>query len=106
MWDVFLVSPKSGEVVNLTTTKEISEQAPVWSPDSKQVAYTAKPKDGASYEIDVIDVYSRHLRQITQNTPANLSNFGQMFTDDGKSIAYTQVRADGKDANIDRKSVV
>src|ERR1022692_5106594 len=40
VWDVFLVSPKSGEVLNLTTSKEITEQSPVWSPDSKQVAYT------------------------------------------------------------------
>ena len=34
-WDVFAVSPKTGEVQNLTTTKETSEDAPVWSPDSK-----------------------------------------------------------------------
>src|ERR1017187_7736617 len=86
MWDIFLVSPKTGEVLNLTTSKEISEQTPVWSPDSKQVAYTAKPKDGASYEIDVIDVYTRHVRHITQNTPEKLSNFGQVFAGDGKSI--------------------
>ena len=99
-WDVFLVSPKSGDVLNLTTTKEISEQSPIWSPDSKQLAYTTKPKDAASYEIDVIDVYTRHVRHLTQNTPANLSNFGQFFTQDGKSIAYTQARADGKDSNI------
>ena len=67
-------------MVNLTTTKEISEQSPVWSPDSKQVAYNVKPKDGASYEIDLMDVYTRHVRHITQNTPANLSNFGQVFS--------------------------
>src|SRR5450755_471653 len=100
MWDIFLVSPKTGEVVNLTTTKEISEQSPVWSPDSKQVAYTAKAKNGASYEIDVIDVYTRHVRHVTQNTPANLSNALPVFTHDGKGITYTQVRADGKDANV------
>ena len=28
-WDIFLVSPKTGDVVNLTTTKEISEESPV-----------------------------------------------------------------------------
>ncbi len=100
LWDIFLVSPKTGEVVNLTTTKEISEQSPVWSSDSKQVAYTAKAKDGASYEIDVIDVYTRRVRHVTQNTPANLSNVLPVFAHDGKSIAYTQVRADGKDANV------
>jgi dipeptidyl aminopeptidase/acylaminoacyl peptidase len=100
LWDIFLVSPKTGEVVNLTTTKEISEQSPVWSADSKQVAYTAKAKDGASYEIDVIDVYTRHVRHVTQNTPANLSNVLPVFAHDGEAIAYTQVRADGKDANV------
>jgi dipeptidyl aminopeptidase/acylaminoacyl peptidase len=99
-WDIFLVSPKTGDVLNLTTTKEISEQSPVWSPDSKQIAYTTKPKTGSSFEIDVIDVYSRHVRHVTQNTPANLSNFMPVFSSDGKSIAYTQVRADGKDSNI------
>ncbi len=100
VWDIFLVSPKTGEVLNLTTTKEISEQSPVWSPDSKQLAYTAKAKDGTSYEIDVIDVYTRHVRHVTQNTPANLSNVLPVFTHDGKSVAYTQVRADGKAANV------
>jgi len=29
-WDIFLVSPKSGMVVNLTKTREISEEYPVW----------------------------------------------------------------------------
>jgi dipeptidyl aminopeptidase/acylaminoacyl peptidase len=100
MWDVFLVSPKTGEVVNLTTTKEISETYPVWSPDSKQVAYIAKPKTGSSYEVELMDVYSRRARHITHNTPANLSNYWLAFAGDGKSIAVTQVRAGAKDANI------
>ena len=58
-WDIFVVSPKTGEVVNLTTTKEISEESPVWSPDSKQLAYTAKPKSGSSYEIDLMEFSTR-----------------------------------------------
>lgn len=99
-WDIFLVSPKTGEVVNLTTTKEISEESPTWSPDSKQIVYNVKPKDGSSYEIDVMDIYSRRVRHLTQKTAANLSNYAQGFSRDGKSIAYTQVRADFKDANI------
>jgi dipeptidyl aminopeptidase/acylaminoacyl peptidase len=99
-WDVFLVSPKSGEVLNLTTTKEISEESPVWSPDSKQVAYTAKPKSAASYEIDVMDVYSRHVKHITQNTPNGRSNFAPIFSRDGKFIVFTQSDPGGKDSNV------
>ena len=32
-WDIFLVSPKTGKVVNLTQTREIAEMNPTWSPD-------------------------------------------------------------------------
>jgi len=32
-WNVFLANTRSGEVVNLTKTKDVSEENPVWSPD-------------------------------------------------------------------------
>ena len=99
-WDIFLVSPKNGDVVNLTTTKEISEESPVWSPDSKQLAYLAKPKSGASYDVELLDVYTRHVRHLTQNTPAGFSNFSVVFAGNGQSVAVNQVRADAKDSNI------
>jgi len=98
-WDIFLVSPKTGEVVNLTTTKEISEESPVWSPDSKQVAYTAKAKSGSSYEIDLMDVYSRRVKHLTQNTPKGRSNFEPIFSHDGKFVVYTQADAGDKDSS-------
>ncbi len=31
-WDIFFVSPKTGQVVNITNTREISEESPTWSP--------------------------------------------------------------------------
>ena len=99
-WDIFLVSPRTGEIVNLTTTKEISEESPVWSPDSKQVAYTVKPRSAANYEIDLIDVYSRHVRHITQNTPNKRNNLAPMFSPDGKFLVYTQPDPGGKDSNV------
>lgn len=34
-WDIFLVSPKSGEVRNVTNTREIAEEDPAWSPDGR-----------------------------------------------------------------------
>jgi len=99
-WDIFLVSPKTGEVVNLTTTKEISEESPVWSPDSKQIAYVSKAKSGTSYEIDLIDVYSRRVKHLTTNTPKGRNNFGPIFSHDGKSLLYTQSNANGADSTI------
>ena len=34
-WDIFLVSPKTGQVENLTNTREIAEESPTWSHDGR-----------------------------------------------------------------------
>src|SRR5215472_3032781 len=99
-WDIFLVSPKTGEVVNLTTTKEISEESPVWSPDSKQLVYLAKAKSGSSHEVELIDVYSRRVKHLTQNTPKDRTNAGPVFSRDGKFLVYSVADAGFKDADI------
>jgi dipeptidyl aminopeptidase/acylaminoacyl peptidase len=99
-WDIFLVSPKSGEVTNLTMSPDSAEVNPTWSPDGKQLAYATKPKTGSSYEIDLIDVTTRHVRHLTRNTPKELSNNSPKFSRDGKFLAYTQSHAGGKDSNI------
>src|SRR5262249_47946988 len=52
-WDIFLVSPKTGQVVNLTNTREIAELYPTWSPSGRYLAYLVKPKSSSVYEIDV-----------------------------------------------------
>src|SRR5438477_6745210 len=58
-WDISIVSPKPGQVVNLTNTREIAEMGPAWSPDSRYLAYTVKPKTSSAVEIDVYDMVMR-----------------------------------------------
>ncbi len=99
-WDIFLVSPKSGEVTNLTVSPESAEVDPAWSPDSKQLAYATKPKTGSSYEIELIDITTHHVRHVTKDTPRELSNYNPLFSRNGKFIVYTQSHATGKDSNI------
>jgi len=99
-WDIFLVSPKTGDVVNLTTSENSAEEEPTWSPDGRQLAYITKPKTGSSFEVELMDVATRHVRHLTQNTAKELSNSGLIFSRDGKWLAYTQSHATGKDANI------
>src|SRR5438105_1599075 len=99
-WDIFIVSPRTGEVINLTNTPAISEEHPAWSPDSRFLAYQVKPQDSPTFEIHVIDIATRQARPLTQGTPKHLGNFGPRWSPDGKWIAYTQVNAAGKDANI------
>lgn len=99
-WDIFLVSPTSGQVMNLTNTPEISEEGPAWSPDGGQLAYSVKPKSAPNYEIDVMDCSTKKVTHLTSSTPANRSNLGPIWSRDGKKIVFTQADAAFKDANI------
>ncbi len=99
-WDLFIVSPTSGKIVNLTNTPEISEEGPVWSPDGNSLAYMVKPKTSPTFEIDIIDVTSKAVRHLTANTPKDLGNFSPIWSHDGKWIVFNQVHATGKDSNI------
>jgi dipeptidyl aminopeptidase/acylaminoacyl peptidase len=99
-WDIFLVSPKDGRVVNLTNTREISEESPRWSPTGRYLAYTVKPKTSSVYEIDVYDTLMRETKHITTGTPADKLNDNPIWSHDGKWIVYTQEQAKGTDSNI------
>ena len=100
LWDIFLVSPKTGKVVNLTQTREIAEMDPTWSPDGRYLAYLVKPKTSAAYEIDVYDMIMREIKHITINTPQDKRNVNPIWSKDGKLIVYTQEQAKGTDSNI------
>jgi len=99
-WDIFIVSPKTGKVVNLTGTREIAEMDPTWSPDGRYLAYLVKPKTSAAYEIDIYDMVMREVKHVTTNTPQDKRNSNPIWSKDGKYIVYTQEQAKGTDSNI------
>src|SRR5271170_4077586 len=99
-WDIFLVSPKTGKVVNLTQTREIAELNPTWSPDGRYLAYEVKPKTSAAYEIDIYDRVMREVKHLTTGTPQDKGNYDPIWSKDGKHIVYTQQQAKGTDSNI------
>lgn len=99
-WDIFFVSPKTGEVVNITNTREISEESPTWSPDGRYLAYTVKPKTSSVYEIDIFDTLMRDTRHLTTGTAADRMNVNPIWSADSKLIFYTQQQAKGTDSNI------
>jgi Tol biopolymer transport system component len=99
-WDIFLVSPTTGKVVNLTSTREIAEIDPTWSPDGRYLAYMVKPKTSAAHEIDVYDMVMREVKHITTGTPQDKGNSSPIWSKDGKYIVYTQEQAKGTDSNI------
>jgi dipeptidyl aminopeptidase/acylaminoacyl peptidase len=99
-WDIFLVSPNTGQVVNLTNTREIAEESPAWSPDGRYLAYMVKPKTSSVFEIDVYDTLTRETRHLTRGTAKDKLNFSPIWSRDGKWIIYTQQQAKGTDSNI------
>jgi len=99
-WDIFLVSPKTGKVVNVTQTREVAEMSPAWSPDGRYLAYEVKPKTSAAVEIDVYDMVMREVKHITSGTPQDKGNYVPIWSNDGKSIVYTQTQAKGTDSNV------
>src|SRR5262249_22581873 len=99
-WDIFLVSPQSGQVVNVTKSREISEELPTWSPDGRYLAYMVKAKTASSYEIDVFDTVLRETKHVTTGTPANKLNTNPIWSRNGAYIFFTQSEAKGTDSNI------
>jgi dipeptidyl aminopeptidase/acylaminoacyl peptidase len=99
-WDIFLVSPKTGQVLNLTNTREIAEQDPAWSPDGRYLAYMVKPKTSSVFEIDVYDTVLRDVKHLTTGTAKDRMNVGPVWSADGKFIVYTQEQAKGTDSNV------
>jgi dipeptidyl aminopeptidase/acylaminoacyl peptidase len=99
-WDIFFVSPKTGQVLNITKTREVSEEHPTWSPDGRYLAYMVKPKTSSVYEIDIFDTLMRDTKHLTTNTPKDKMNMEPIWSRNGKWIAYTQHQAKGTDSNI------
>jgi dipeptidyl aminopeptidase/acylaminoacyl peptidase len=99
-WDIFLVSPKTGQVVNLTNTREIAEESPTWSPDGRYLAYMVKPKTSSVFEIDVYDTVLRDVKHLTTGTAKDRMNVSPIWSADGKFIVYTQEQSKGTDSNV------
>jgi dipeptidyl aminopeptidase/acylaminoacyl peptidase len=99
-WDIFLVSPKTGQVVNLTNTREIAEESPTWSHDGRYLACMVKPKTSSVFEIDVYDTVLRDVKHLTTGTAKDRMNVAPIWSADGRFIVYTQEQSKGTDSNV------
>jgi dipeptidyl aminopeptidase/acylaminoacyl peptidase len=89
-WDLFVVSPENGEVVNLTSTPEVAEDEPSWSPDGKWLAFTRKPKTASAAEVNVMELATRKVRALTSGTPAALTNTQLVWSPEGRRLVFSR----------------
>src|SRR4029077_9992834 len=73
-WDIFFVSPKTGQVGNMKNTSEISEESPTLSPNGHYLAYTVKPRTSSAFEIDIFDTLMRDTKRLTTGTSKDKMN--------------------------------
>lgn len=99
-WDIFLVSPQTGQVVNIANTREIAEESPAWSPDGRYLAYMVKPRTSSVFEIDVYDTVLRDVKHLTTGTAKDRMNVSPIWSSDGRFIVYTQEQSKGTDSNV------
>ena len=66
--DITVIDLESGQVRNLTQEFERSEASPVWSPDSKQIAFISNRED----DIQIIDIW---IMDADGSNPYNLTQF-------------------------------
>jgi dipeptidyl aminopeptidase/acylaminoacyl peptidase len=88
--DLYLVDTAGGVVRRLTSTHHDSN--PVWSPDSRTIAFVRGPaKKGQRPQIYSYDVSTGHVEQLTR---LKSGAGGPVYSHDGKHIAFTSVTVD------------
>jgi dipeptidyl aminopeptidase/acylaminoacyl peptidase len=102
IYDLFAIPSDGGEVVNLTSSPEISETSAVWSRDGKSIAFAYKPKAASAIDIAVLDWKTRAVRNLTQEKTANHMWNNAIWSPDGKFIYATRFNAGFTDSDAFR----
>ena len=106
LWDLYAVPSEGGEVMNLTNTPLIREQDPHWSHDGKTIAFARKPKEGAQYDIALLDWTSRKVHKLTNEQQPGYAWNVVGWSSDDKTIYAGRVNPPFTDADIYRIDVV
>lgn len=82
--DIYTVPVSGGQATALTTTPDIYEANPVWSPDSRSLAY-ATDRNG-NFDVYVVDAAGGTPRRLTYNSASEIP---EAWTPDGRAVMYS-----------------
>lgn len=100
LWHVFAVPSAGGSAIDLTHTPDVREEAPRWSPDGKTIALNYKTKDGAAYDLALMDWTSRKVSTLTHGGDPNYSWQSVAWSRDGKTLYANREEVSYTDADI------
>lgn len=86
IYDLYAVSPKGGDTVDLTNTKDVNEWLPVTSWDSRSVAFQRRVKTEPSGNIGVMDLETRKVRVLTHEVDPAMTWQPVAFSRDGRRL--------------------
>jgi dipeptidyl aminopeptidase/acylaminoacyl peptidase len=105
LWDLYAIPNDGGEAVNLTNTAAIREQDPHWSHDGNTIAFAYKTKDGAQYDIALLDWSTRKVHKLTNEQQPGYSWNVVAWSNDNKTIYAGRMNAPFTDADVYRIDV-
>ncbi|MBE0544206.1 MAG: S9 family peptidase [Verrucomicrobia bacterium] len=100
--DLWLVPGDGSAPPRRFTTAKSKESAPAWSPDSRQIAFTAKRDGDDAAQIYVIAVDGGEARRLTQLA---LGARAPQWSPDGKSLAFQAPMHRGATNDADNKRI-
>jgi len=100
LWDLFAIPSDGGELINLTRTSEVREEAPRWSPDGKTISLNYKAKEATVYNIALMDWATRKVTPLTHESTANHSWQSVGWSPDGKTLYANRVEVSFVDADV------
>lgn len=82
--DIYTVPTAGGQATRVTVTDDEYEANPVWSPDSRSLAF-ASDRHG-NFDVFIVDANGGAPRRLTRNSAAEIP---EAFTPDGKEVLFS-----------------
>jgi len=95
-----LVPANGGAAINLTHSADESETAPLFSADSKTIAFSQRLKTEPSNNIAVLDLATRTVRVLTNEKDPEMNWAAVAFTKDNRHLIANQSRVGATAAAI------